>query len=85
MVMGYENAVRLFENPEKAVGKIVQLGSNKVLVVGVTKKAGRSLIGGWDFDNIVMVSAKSVNALPTSVFWMDSSWCRRMIMYRLRT
>ncbi|MEY3435781.1 MAG: hypothetical protein RL335_237, partial [Bacteroidota bacterium] len=28
------------------------------LVVGVTKKAGRSLIGGWDFDNIVMVSAK---------------------------
>ena len=58
MVMGYENAVRLFENPEKAVGKIVQLGSNKVLVVGVTKKAGRSLIGGWDFDNIVMVSAK---------------------------
>lgn len=58
MVMGYENAVKLFENPERAVGKTVELGRNKVQVIGVTKKAGRSLIGGWDFDNIVMVSAK---------------------------
>lgn len=68
IVMGYENAVKLFDNPERAVGKTVQLGKNKVQVVGVTKKAGRSLIGGWDFDNIVMVSAQ---------------YCKRIANFRL--
>lgn len=63
IVMGYENALKLFEQPERAVGKTVELGRYRVQVVGVTKKAGRSLIGGWDFDNIVMVSANFCNRL----------------------
>ena len=56
VVMGYENAVKLFDKPEKAIGQIVQLANIKCKVIGVIKKTGRSLIGGWDFDNIVMVS-----------------------------
>jgi putative ABC transport system permease protein len=57
VVMGYENALKLFDKPEKAVGKVIQLGKQKCKVIGVIKKTGRSLIGGWDFDNIVLVSA----------------------------
>lgn len=58
VVLGYENALRLFERPERAVGKTIKLGQYRAQVVGVTKKTGRSLIGGWDFDNIVLVSTE---------------------------
>jgi putative ABC transport system permease protein len=67
VVIGYENAVKLFEKPERAVGKTLELGQYRVQVIGVIKKTGRSLIGGWDFDNIVLVSAQ---------------FCRRLSNYR---
>jgi putative ABC transport system permease protein len=57
VIIGYENALKLFEKPERAVGKTIQLGNQKCQVIGVIKKTGRSLVGGWDFDNIVLVSA----------------------------
>jgi len=57
LLMGYENALKLFGQPEKAVGKTVQMAGQKCQVVGVIKKTGRSLVGGWDFDNIVLVTA----------------------------
>ncbi len=56
VVMGYENALKLFEKPEYGIGKTIQLGGQRALVIGVIKKTGRSMIGGWDFDNIVLVS-----------------------------
>jgi putative ABC transport system permease protein len=56
VVMGYENAIKLFEKPERGIGKTVELGGQRCAVIGITKKTGRSLIGGWDFDNIVLVS-----------------------------
>lgn len=55
IVMGAENAEKLFGSPEKAVGKIVQIGGRTGTIIGVMKKAGQSLIGGWDFDNIIIV------------------------------
>jgi putative ABC transport system permease protein len=58
VVLGYENAVKLFEKPERAIDKIIQLGQYRSRVIGVTRKKGKSLIGGWDFDNIVIVSAE---------------------------
>ena len=57
LLMGYENALKLFGQPEKAVGKTIQMAGQKCQVVGVIKKTGRSLVGGWDFDNIVLVTA----------------------------
>jgi putative ABC transport system permease protein len=57
LVMGYENALKLFGQPERAVGKTIQMAGQKCQVVGVVKKTGRSLVGGWDFDNIVLVTA----------------------------
>lgn len=55
LVMGYENADKLFGSAEKAVGKEVQIAGRTCTVIGVMKKAGQSLIGGWDFDNIIIV------------------------------
>jgi putative ABC transport system permease protein len=58
VVLGYENAIKLFDKPERAVGKTIELGRYRAQVVGVTKKKGQSLIGGWDFDNAVLVSVE---------------------------
>jgi putative ABC transport system permease protein len=57
VLIGYENALKLFEQPEKAVGRTIQMAGQKCQVLGVIKKTGRSLVGGWDFDNIVLVTA----------------------------
>lgn len=55
MVMGYENAKLLFDEPERALDKVVEISGRMATIVGVMKKQGRSLIGGWDFDNIIIV------------------------------
>lgn len=53
-VLGYTNAVNLFGNPERAVGKQVKVKGKKVSVVGVIKKQGSSL-GGWQFDEAIII------------------------------
>lgn len=55
LVMGYNVAEKLFDNPEVAVGKSVMIKGRKVNVIGVVKKQGSSMIGGWDFDNVIMI------------------------------
>lgn len=55
MVMGHENARLLFDDAERALDKVVEISGRRVTIVGVMKKQGRSIIGGWDFDNIVIV------------------------------
>ncbi len=57
IVLGYENAEKLFGNPEKAVGKEVTLRNKKGIIVGVIKKQGKSFIGGgWNFDQSIVLS-----------------------------
>jgi putative ABC transport system permease protein len=55
IVMGHENAVKLFDEPQKAIGRQVTIGSRTGTIVGVMKKQGQSMIGAWDFDNIIIV------------------------------
>ncbi len=55
MVMGYNVAEKLFDNAEYAVGKPVMIKGRKVNVIGVMKKQGQSMIGGWDFDNVIII------------------------------
>jgi putative ABC transport system permease protein len=57
VVMGYSIAEKLFGNPERAVGKIVKLKeSREATVIGLIQKQGQSLIGGWDFDNCILLT-----------------------------
>ena len=55
VVMGYNVAEKLFEKPEYALGKAVTIKGRKVNVIGIIKKQGQNLLGGWDFDNVIMI------------------------------
>lgn len=56
IVIGYDNAEKLFGNPEKAIGKEVSLRNKKAIIVGVIKKQGKSFIEGWRFDQSIILS-----------------------------
>jgi putative ABC transport system permease protein len=57
VVMGYSIAEKLFGNPERALGKTVKLAdSRQALVIGLIQKQGQSLLGGWDFDNSLLLT-----------------------------
>jgi putative ABC transport system permease protein len=56
VVMGYVIAETLFGKAEKAVGKTIILKSGRrALVVGLIKKQGKSFVGGWEYDNSVLM------------------------------
>jgi putative ABC transport system permease protein len=54
-IIGYRVAEELYGKPEKAVGKEISFGGRKVYVVGVIKKQGQSLIGGFNYDECMIV------------------------------
>lgn len=57
VVMGYTIAEKLFDKPEKAVGNRVKLKDGRTaLVIGVIQKQGQSLLGGWDYDNSLLLT-----------------------------
>ena len=57
VVIGFEVASKMFDSPEKAIGKQVTLDNGKIgNIVGLIKKQGQSMIGGWDFDNCIIVT-----------------------------
>ena len=53
-VIGNEIAEKLFGTAERAVGKQLTAKGKKINVVGVIKKQGNSLIGGWQFDKSII-------------------------------
>jgi putative ABC transport system permease protein len=63
IVMGYENADVLFGSAEKAVGKQVRLRNRSAVVVGVIKKQGKSMIGGWEFDRCIIMPHRFFNQM----------------------
>lgn len=59
VVMGYTVAELLFGKPDKAVGKTIKLKTGKqALVVGLIKKQGKSIIGGWEYDNSLLLPVR---------------------------
>jgi putative ABC transport system permease protein len=54
-IIGSQVAEELFTDPERAVGKEVSYGGRKVVVVGVIKKQGQSFVGGFDYDQSLIV------------------------------
>jgi putative ABC transport system permease protein len=56
IVMGNTVAEKLFGKPENAFGKQIRMKGGKTgVVVGVIKKQGKSMIGGWDYDNSMLM------------------------------
>ncbi|MEQ1676251.1 MAG: ABC transporter permease [Chitinophagaceae bacterium] len=58
MVVGIEVAEKLFGNAEIAPGKQITVRGKKMLVTGVIKKQGQQMIGGWNFDQNVVITYK---------------------------
>ena len=58
LVVGVEVAEKLFGNAERAVGKFVTTRGKKLMVIGVIKKQGKQMIGGWNFDQNVILPYK---------------------------
>ncbi len=54
-VIGDEIATLLFNEPELAVGKQITVKGKKLTVIGVIKKQGKQVTGGWDFDHSVIL------------------------------
>lgn len=50
IVIGNDIAEKIFGNAELAVDKEVTIRGKRVMVIGVIKKQGKQMIGGWDFD-----------------------------------
>jgi putative ABC transport system permease protein len=73
VVLGYRIAERLFNRPEKALNQTVKLkGDKQAIVIGVVEKQGQTLIGGWDYDNSILLTysfmkqmVRETNAQPT--------------------
>jgi len=54
-VVGNEVAEQLFLSAERAVGKIVTARGKKLIIVGVIKKQGNQMLGGWQLDQAVVM------------------------------
>jgi putative ABC transport system permease protein len=55
-IIGHEVADQLFPDIEKAVGQQVSYNGKRVTIVGVIKKQGQSFVGGFDYDQSMIVS-----------------------------
>jgi putative ABC transport system permease protein len=55
LVIGITVAEKLFGVPERAVGKQISAKEKKFQVIGVIKKQGKQMIGGWNFDDNVVL------------------------------
>ena len=64
LVMGYIVAENLFGKAEKAVGQVVTMKNGKKgIVVGLIKKQGKSIIGGWEYDNSILMPYKFLKTM----------------------
>jgi len=54
-VIGNEVAEQLFINPERALGKMITSKGKKLVIVGVIKKQGNQMLGGWQLDDAVIM------------------------------
>lgn len=62
-VIGNEVAETLFISPERALGKLITVRGKKGIVVGVIKKQGNTLIGGWQFDKAIIAPYRFARTL----------------------
>ena len=68
-IIGNEVAEKLFPAPEVAIGKMIQVRGKKLQVIGVIKKQGKSMIGGWQFDQSVIMPYK----FARNIMWSRNS------------
>jgi putative ABC transport system permease protein len=63
IVTGNDVAEKLFGEAELAVNKEVSIRGKKALIVGIIKKQGKQMIGGWDFDQSIVIPYRFAKTL----------------------
>ena len=63
VVVGNEIAEQLFVKPERAVGKTVSARGKKMIIIGVIKKQGNQMLGGWQLDQAVVMPYRFARTL----------------------
>jgi putative ABC transport system permease protein len=58
VVVGNEIAEKLFGSAELAVEKEITVKGKQATIIGVIKKQGKQMIGGWDFDQSLIIPYK---------------------------
>ncbi len=54
-IIGYEAAEKIFGTAERALGKNIHTRGKNVRIAGVIKKQGKTMIGGWEFDQSLLL------------------------------
>ncbi len=55
-IIGYKNAELLFGTAEKAEGRVISMNGKHIQIIGIIEKQGSSMIGGYDYDQCLIVS-----------------------------
>ena len=55
VIIGYNIAEKLFTRPEKSVGQEITIYGKKAVVIGLLKKKGQSMMGGYDYDEAILL------------------------------
>jgi putative ABC transport system permease protein len=63
LVVGNDVAEKLFGDAELAVEREVMVRGKKAMIIGVIKKQGKQMIGGWDFDQSVVIPYRFARTL----------------------
>ncbi|MCX8019100.1 MAG: ABC transporter permease [Chitinophagaceae bacterium] len=53
-VIGHQVSEKLFGEPEKAIGKSINVRGKYLTVTGIIKKQGNTILGGWQFDQSIL-------------------------------
>ena len=54
-IIGNEIAEKLFGDAARAVGKSITTKGKNIIVIGVIKKQGSTIVGGWQFDKSLII------------------------------
>jgi putative ABC transport system permease protein len=65
IILGFNVAENLFGSDlKKGIGQELKLKDGKrAVVVGILKKKGKSIIGGWDYDNNVLITRNFMKSM----------------------
>jgi len=67
IVVGNDIAEKIFGPVELAVDKEVTIRNKKVMIIGVIKKQGKQMIGGWDFDQSLVTPYRFARTIMNEV------------------
>jgi putative ABC transport system permease protein len=63
VVIGNEIAELLYVNAERALGKTISTKGKKLTIVGVIKKQGNQMVGGWQLDQALVMPYRFARTL----------------------